>query len=138
VFDGAAVLCAFDLIELDGEDLSRTTRAMAKSFSSTPANSGVRASYQNVLIEHNAETRPAHQLGQFSPHWVKVKKSESACCETRGGGGLGTLSDARAAIAIKRSRPNQPGVHPTWAGLLRRRRWRLNTLDKGEIPQPTL
>jgi hypothetical protein len=66
---GAAVLCAFDLIELDGEDLRRSTasanwpswsaglssglcsmsitRAMAKSFSSMPASSAARASFRS-------------------------------------------------------------------------------------------
>jgi hypothetical protein len=49
---GAAVLCAFDLIELDGEDLRRAPiehrkHKLARSCSSTPASSAAKASFQS-------------------------------------------------------------------------------------------
>ena len=81
--DTAAVLCAFDLLELDGEDLRRmpieerkgtlakllsdpqrvspstsTTRATAGSSSSTPARSAVRASCQSGLARPTAPGAP--------------------------------------------------------------------------------
>jgi ATP-dependent DNA ligase len=73
---GAAVLCAFDLIDLDGEDLRRssieyrkrkltkllrgpnsascsmsTTRAMARAFLTTPASAATRASYRPARLD---------------------------------------------------------------------------------------
>ena len=81
--DAAAVLCAFDLLELDGEDLRRTpieerkrilaklsvtpmkaspststTRATARSSSSTPARSAARASCRSGLARPTAPAAP--------------------------------------------------------------------------------
>jgi ATP-dependent DNA ligase len=84
----AAVLVAFDLIELDGDDLRHSsieyrkrklaklvrlisalcsmsiTRATEKSFSNTPANWAVRASSRNDLARLTA--RGAHRIGSRS------------------------------------------------------------------------
>jgi hypothetical protein len=89
---GAAVLCAFDLIELEGEDLRRapiehrkhkpaqshatsgpswsmsTTTATARSCLNTPANSAARVSCQSGLVR---------RIALDVLHWVKVKNPKA-------------------------------------------------------------
>jgi bifunctional non-homologous end joining protein LigD len=87
---GAAVLCAFDLIELDGEDLRRSPieqrkRKLAKLVRGPHPGIVINEVFESdgdILFEHacklGCEGIVSKRLGSFyrsgrSPHWVKVK-----------------------------------------------------------------
>jgi bifunctional non-homologous end joining protein LigD len=105
-----AVLCAFDLVELDGEDLRRSAIEHCKSKLAKL----VRGPHPGIVLndhyEGDGEIVFAHacklgcdegivskRLGSLyrsgrSAYWVKVKKSEYAGGKMRGGGGLGQVN----------------------------------------------
>ena len=87
---GAAVLCAFDLIELEGEDLSRTPiehrkRMLAKLVRAPRPGIVVNEHYEGygeIIFQHacklGCEGIVSKRLGSLyrsgrSPHWLKIK-----------------------------------------------------------------
>ena len=82
----AAVLCAFDLIELDGEDLRRSSSKLAKLVARCPRlGIVVNEHYEGdgeIFFKHacklGCEGIVSKRLGSLyrsgrSPHWVKIK-----------------------------------------------------------------
>jgi bifunctional non-homologous end joining protein LigD len=91
---GAAVLCAFDLIELDGEDLRRSSieyrkRKMAKLVRRPDLGIVLNEHYEGdgeIIFKHacklGCEGIVSKRLGSLypsgrSPHWVKVKNQNA-------------------------------------------------------------
>ena len=91
---GAAVLCAFDLIELDGEDLRRSSieyrkRKLAKLVRSPHLGIVLNEHYEGdgeIIFKHacklGCEGIVSKRLGSLyrsgrSPHWVKVKNPKA-------------------------------------------------------------
>ena len=86
---GAAVLCAFDLIELDGEDLRRSTievlQAQAKLLRRPELGIALNEHYEGdgeIIFKHacklGCDGIVSKRLGSLyrsgrSPHWIKVK-----------------------------------------------------------------
>jgi bifunctional non-homologous end joining protein LigD len=91
---GAAVLCAFDLIELDGEDLRRSSieyrkRKLAKLVRSAELGIVLNEHYEGdgeIIFKHacklGCEGIVSKRLGSLyrsgrSPHWLKVKNPKA-------------------------------------------------------------
>ena len=112
--DGTVFLWAFDLIQLNGEDLRREPLEVRKATLASllaKAGSGLRL---NEHLEHDdgeVVFRHACKLGLEgivskrkgspyrsgrSPDWLKMKNPEASCSEARGRGGMGEeMSDYR-------------------------------------------
>ena len=108
-----AVHCAFDLIELDGEDLRRQPIEVRKarlrtccaapiqrSCSMSITRATARSYYQHACklgCEGIVSKRLARRLGR-SPHWVKVKNPAAPAVQARGRGRLEPLGAGQCFV----------------------------------------
>jgi hypothetical protein len=125
---GAAALCAFDLIELDGEDLRRSSieyrkRKLAKLVRRPQLGIVLNKHYEgdgDIIFKHacklGCEGIVSKRLGSpyrsgRSPHWVKVKNPKAPARGRRGLGFPALAQEPQADSNHARGvlRPEQPG-----------------------------
>jgi bifunctional non-homologous end joining protein LigD len=126
--DAAAVLCAFDLLELDGEDLRRTPieerkRILAKLLSDAHQGIAFNEHYTGdgaIIYKHacalGCEGIVSKRLGSpyrsgRTDHWVKVKKP-GAPAVARGRGGVADKFLVAGAAAPKGQAPVERPAPP--------------------------
>jgi bifunctional non-homologous end joining protein LigD len=116
LIDGEAVLCAFDLLELDGRDLRREPIEKRKALLAKLLKGQQMSIVLNEVYGEDGAIvfREACKLGcegivskrigstyrrGRSPHWIKVKNPKCACGEARGGGELSSVRPLPNAVS---------------------------------------